>query len=275
MQKAEVQIGNSGLDCAQYVVSHWNLTNRLETFLAVRFLSWGRPDEQGFSKANYERCAQRIALGFVFVALCMGALPAPVQQPQWAQPASLSTRTPSKPDEKSNGDQNSTSQQQEASPKGDRILWTLPNYLTVENAAHVPPLTTRGKFKLATQDSFDPVEIPFIGLFAGISQVQNSEPLYWRKGPLVTAGATAPPSRTTRSGTSRRGPFFPPCSAKILAIFSWQNEDSGDALVTLSAASLSPALISGDPFCIYFTYWRPQPPYVTARCVERRVALAI
>ncbi len=78
----------------------------------------------------------------------MGALLAAAQQPQQPPPASSSTLTPSKPDEKSSGDQNSTSQQREASPKNDRIFWTLPNYLTVENAAHVPPLTTGGKFKL-------------------------------------------------------------------------------------------------------------------------------
>jgi hypothetical protein len=178
MREVGSQIGSSGLGCVQYVVSLWNLTNRLETFPEVRFLSWGRPDEQGFNTANYQKAAQRIAFGFVFAALCMGALPAAAQQPQQPPPASASTQTPSKPDEKSNGDQNSTSQQQEASPKNDRIFWTLPNYLTVENAAHVPPLTIGGKFKLTAQDSFDPVEIPYIGLLAGISHAQNSEPSY-------------------------------------------------------------------------------------------------
>jgi hypothetical protein len=85
---------------------------------------------------------------------------------------------PSNPDEKSNGDQNSTTQGQQASPKNDRIFWTLPNYLAVENAAQVPPLTVGGKFTLTVKDSFDPVEIPYIGLLAGISQAENSEPSY-------------------------------------------------------------------------------------------------
>jgi hypothetical protein len=57
-------------------------------------------------------------------------------------------------------DQDSKTQEQEASPKNDRIFWTLPNDLTVENAAHVLPLTTSGKLELTTKDSFDPVEVP-------------------------------------------------------------------------------------------------------------------
>jgi hypothetical protein len=63
-------------------------------------------------------------------------------------------------------------------PTNDRILWTLPNYLTVENADHVPPLTTEGKFKITAKDCFDPVEFPFTAILAGIGQAQNSEPSY-------------------------------------------------------------------------------------------------
>jgi hypothetical protein len=110
------------------------------------------------------------------------ALPAAAQQAQEPPPASASAQTPSKPDEKNDGDQNQTNQQPEAGPKNDRIFWTLPNYLTVENAAHVAPLTVGGKFKLTAKDSFDPVEVPYIGLLAGIGQLQNSEPSYGQGG---------------------------------------------------------------------------------------------
>ena len=116
-------------------------------------------------------------MGTVGMVGLLLAFPAAAQQPQ-QPPTSAPAQTPSKPIEKSNGDQNSKSQEQEASPKNDRIFWTLPNYLTVENASHVPPLTVGGKFKLTAKDSFDPVEIPYIGLLAGISQAQNSEPSY-------------------------------------------------------------------------------------------------
>jgi hypothetical protein len=63
-------------------------------------------------------------------------------------------------------------------PTNDRILWTLPNYLTVENADHVAPLTVKEKFKITAKDCFDPVEFPFTAILAGISQAQNSEPSY-------------------------------------------------------------------------------------------------
>ena len=116
------------------------------------------------------------------IAVLLLALPAVAQRPQQPPPASASAQTTSKPDENRNGDQNSESQDHQASPKNDRIFWTLPNYLTVENATHVPPLTAGGKFRLTAKDSFDPVEIPFIGMLAGISQAQNSEPLYGQGG---------------------------------------------------------------------------------------------
>jgi hypothetical protein len=52
----------------------------------------------------------------------------------------------------------------------------LPNYLTVENAAKVPPLSSGGKFKLVTKEAFDPVIFPFIGFIALVNQGQNSDP---------------------------------------------------------------------------------------------------
>ena len=67
---------------------------------------------------------------------------------------------------------------QGTNPTNDRILWTLPNYLTVENAAHVPPLTIKQKFKITAKDCFDPVEFPFTAILAGIGQAQRSEPSY-------------------------------------------------------------------------------------------------
>src|ERR1035437_1138799 len=38
-------------------------------------------------------------------------------------------------------------------PKDDRILWTLPNYLTVEHASSLASLTPGGKFKLIAKDT--------------------------------------------------------------------------------------------------------------------------
>jgi hypothetical protein len=63
-------------------------------------------------------------------------------------------------------------------PQNDRILWTLPNYLTVENASSLPPITARQKFKLATEETFDPVEFGFVGLAAGVNQATNANPTF-------------------------------------------------------------------------------------------------
>jgi hypothetical protein len=60
----------------------------------------------------------------------------------------------------------------------DRLFYTLPNFLTLENADQVPPLTTGEKFKVVARSSFDYVQYPWYGFLAGISQAENSEPGY-------------------------------------------------------------------------------------------------
>ena len=60
----------------------------------------------------------------------------------------------------------------------DRLFYALPNFLTLENAQNVPPLTTGQKFKTITRSSFDPVEYFWYGALSGISQWENSEPGY-------------------------------------------------------------------------------------------------
>ena len=60
----------------------------------------------------------------------------------------------------------------------DRLFWTLPNFLTVENAAQAPPLSSKAKFKVVLRTSFDYAEYPYIAFLAGISQATNSEPGY-------------------------------------------------------------------------------------------------
>jgi hypothetical protein len=52
----------------------------------------------------------------------------------------------------------------------------LPNFLTVENAQEIPPLTSKEKFKVVLRTAFDPVEYPYVGFLAGISQATDSEP---------------------------------------------------------------------------------------------------
>ena len=58
----------------------------------------------------------------------------------------------------------------------DRLFYTLPNFLTLENAGHVPPLTTKQKYAVVARSAFDPVVIPWYGAISAGSQAQNSEP---------------------------------------------------------------------------------------------------
>jgi len=60
----------------------------------------------------------------------------------------------------------------------DRIFYTLPNFLTLENADKAPPLSVGEKFKVTAQASFDPVTFVWHGLQAAISQANNSESGY-------------------------------------------------------------------------------------------------
>ena len=60
----------------------------------------------------------------------------------------------------------------------DRLFYVLPNFLTLENAGQVAPLTIGEKFKVVTRGSFDYIQIPWYGFLAGISQAENSEPAF-------------------------------------------------------------------------------------------------
>jgi len=60
----------------------------------------------------------------------------------------------------------------------DRIFYALPNFLTLENAGQVPPLTVGQKFKVTARASFDPVTFVWHAAQAGISQANNSEAAY-------------------------------------------------------------------------------------------------
>jgi hypothetical protein len=58
-----------------------------------------------------------------------------------------------------------------------RIFGVLPNYRTVEGT-DVEPLTVRRKFWIASKDSFDYPIYFTSGVFAGISQIENSNPSF-------------------------------------------------------------------------------------------------
>jgi hypothetical protein len=58
----------------------------------------------------------------------------------------------------------------------DRLFYTLPNFLSVENAGQLAPLSAKEKFWVVTRGSFDYILIPWYGFLSGIAQAQDSEP---------------------------------------------------------------------------------------------------
>jgi hypothetical protein len=60
----------------------------------------------------------------------------------------------------------------------DRLFFALPNFLTLENAGQVPPLTRGQKFAVVARGSFDPVQIVWYAALSGICQAENCEPGY-------------------------------------------------------------------------------------------------
>lgn len=93
--------------------------------------------------------------------------------------------SPAPADKPASADQSQSSGQPQAgaaqaskdskSKSGDRLFFALPNFLTVENAANVPPLTAGGKFKLVGRSAFDPAQFVWYAALAGISQASDSE----------------------------------------------------------------------------------------------------
>jgi hypothetical protein len=77
------------------------------------------------------------------------------------------------------GQESATEPKPEASPSQSQpqteekhILGIVPNYKTVpELSGPFVPISTKTKFKLATQDSFDPFEWVVAGMFAGFAQL--------------------------------------------------------------------------------------------------------
>src|SRR5215469_4899294 len=66
----------------------------------------------------------------------------------------------------------------DAEQKHDRILWALPNFLTMENAKNVPPLTPGQKFKVTARGLFDPFDFGLIGVVQVLTGRPTETPSY-------------------------------------------------------------------------------------------------
>lgn len=94
--------------------------------------------------------------------------PDPAKSIQTAAPAENAAKDAAKPADESS--QKGTSK--------DRLFFALPNFLTLENAGNVPPLSSGQKFHIVFRSSFDYVQFGWYAFLAGISQAENSEPGY-------------------------------------------------------------------------------------------------
>jgi hypothetical protein len=76
--------------------------------------------------------------------------------------------------------QSNASQTQEPPPTRDseRLVYVIPNNLTVEHRRTYTPIDTRTKFKLAAEDIFDPYVFVIAGLNAGVEQAARDDEEY-------------------------------------------------------------------------------------------------
>lgn len=63
-----------------------------------------------------------------------------------------------------------------AGKQSKRILWIIPNYRAVSADTQLPRLSVKGKFWLATQDSFDYSSFLLAGILAGVGQAKDATP---------------------------------------------------------------------------------------------------
>jgi len=97
--------------------------------------------------------------------------------PLWGPQQSPATQPP-KPQNQPAAKGTAKPKDQTSGTSNDRLFFTLPNFFTLENAADAPPLTAGQKFKTTARSSFDPVELAWYGLLAGISQWENDDAVY-------------------------------------------------------------------------------------------------
>lgn len=110
-------------------------------------------------------CSLTTAL-ILFPTLCFGQQPDPPATPVQPPPGASSLKPPPA----------ANSIQPQPTPR--RIFWIVPNYRTSPSLNPYVPLTPREKFKIATQDAFDPGTVALGALIGGIGQANNSNPSF-------------------------------------------------------------------------------------------------
>jgi len=146
----------------------------LSTKFAVRLAGWVLAASVFSSLCSIPSSAQQAATPDAS-AQTSGQAPASGQTT--AQTAPSTQQAPAdKPAGTDTGSQTKSGHSPQAGTSNDRLFYALPNFLTLENAGHVPPLTVGGKFKVVARGTFDYVQIPWYAFLSGISQWEDSEP---------------------------------------------------------------------------------------------------
>jgi hypothetical protein len=121
--------------------------------------------------------------------------PSAQAQPQEAKPGqtTASPQPPSIDDKNKEQTPQPSGQGKVAGTSNDRLFYTLPNFLTLQGAGQLPPMSAKDKFKVVALGTFDYVEYPWWGLLAAVDQANNSEPGYGQGwvGYAKRYGATA------------------------------------------------------------------------------------
>jgi hypothetical protein len=98
--------------------------------------------------------------------------PAQGQTPPSAQQAPADKGKPAGTDKK---DQDASTQGKVPGTSNSRLL-ILPNFLTLENGGHPPPLTWKQKYHAVALGTFDPVQYPWWAFLSGLDQWGDSDP---------------------------------------------------------------------------------------------------
>jgi hypothetical protein len=128
----------------------------------------------------------------MFTALLFLAFPAFAQEPLCqpsATPVTVALLQQDKPADDPSTQNNSqgqnnpvqqaqSSQTEKEKSKDDRMFFIMPNFLTVENEAHVAPIPWKEKFSITAKGAFDPYEFITVGVLAGIRQAENAYPAF-------------------------------------------------------------------------------------------------
>lgn len=131
---------------------------------------------------------------------------APAQNPNPGQPSQDQNTQQTNDQNKNQADTQKTTGKV-AGTSDDRLFYTLPNFLSVQDQK-LPPLSVKDKFKVVALGNFDYIQYPWWGILAAISQANNSEPQF-RQGWLAYAkryGTTAGDSSVENFMT---GALFP------------------------------------------------------------------